>query len=58
METEKDERSCLARSREWTPSRAHQMRIDYNRDPIPPLTAADATWADEWLIARGARSAH
>jgi hypothetical protein len=37
---------------------AYQMRIDYNRDPVPPLAEADASWADEWLIARGVRSAH
>jgi hypothetical protein len=36
----------------------YQMRIDYNRDPVPPLAEADASWADEWLIARGARSPH
>jgi Protein of unknown function (DUF4058) len=36
----------------------YQMRIDYNRDPILPLSEADASWADEWLIAQGARSPH
>jgi hypothetical protein len=35
-----------------------KMRIDYNRDPIPPLAEADASWADETLIAHGARSVH
>jgi len=36
---------------------AYQLRIDYNREPVPPLAADDASWANEWLIARGARSA-
>jgi hypothetical protein len=34
------------------------MRIDYNRGPVPPLAETDASWVDEWLITRGVRSAH
>ena len=37
---------------------SYPMRIDYNPDPVPALIESDARWADEWLIARGARSAH
>ena len=36
----------------------YQMRIDYNRGPVPPLAETDASWVDEWLITRGVRSAH
>jgi len=36
---------------------AYHLRIDYNREPLTPLTADEASWANEWLIARGARSA-
>jgi hypothetical protein len=36
---------------------AYQLRIDYNRAPISPLTAEDAVWANEWLISQGVRSA-
>jgi hypothetical protein len=37
---------------------AFQMRIDYNREPVPPLTQEDASWADDRLIAQGVRTKH
>ncbi|MGE0711471.1 MAG: DUF4058 family protein [Planctomycetota bacterium] len=34
----------------------YDLRLDYGRDPDPPLSGEDAAWADELLRARGARS--
>ena len=31
------------------------MRIDYTREPVPLLSDADATWADELLRSQGLR---
>jgi len=27
----------------------YDLRIDYRTEPVPPLTPADAAWADELL---------
>ena len=34
---------------------AYSMRIDYNREPVPPLDEKTASWAHELLIAAGLR---
>jgi hypothetical protein len=34
---------------------AYARRIDYGRDPVPPLTRADAEWVDLLLRERGLR---
>jgi hypothetical protein len=34
---------------------AYDRTIDYKRDPIPPLHAADAAWADALLRGEGLR---
>lgn len=33
----------------------YDLTIDYRADPVPPLAAADAAWAHEWLKAKGLR---
>jgi Protein of unknown function (DUF4058) len=37
---------------------AYHLRIDYNRQPFTPLTPDEASWANEWLTAKGVRSAN
>ena len=32
-----------------------EMAIDYNREPVPPLSEADAAWANELLQQQGLR---
>jgi len=33
----------------------YDMRIDYTRNPVPPLADADAAWADALLQEQGLR---
>ncbi|NMF82152.1 hypothetical protein E1H13_02140 [Nodosilinea sp. P-1105] len=30
--------------------------MDYNQDPLPPLSETDLAWIDSWLKAQGRRS--
>jgi hypothetical protein len=34
---------------------SYDLRLDYRAEPVPPLSAADAAWADALLRARGLR---
>jgi hypothetical protein len=33
----------------------YDLSVDYRREPVPPLDAADAAWADQLLRERGLR---
>ena len=33
----------------------YRYRLDYRQDPVPPLSAEDAAWADELLRSKGLR---
>lgn len=35
---------------------SYDLAIDYQQDPVPPLGANDATWAEDWLRQQGIRS--
>jgi hypothetical protein len=34
----------------------YRRRVDYSAEPVPPLSAADAVWADSLLRAKGLRA--
>ena len=36
---------------------AYDLEVDYDGEPTPPLSDAQAAWADHWLRAKGVRSA-